>query len=113
MERYRIIGMITVAILIVYSIVSIAIGPSKTLLRENLEKQQFQGIIQKKMIDTNDHFGNKIIINGLKQPIHWDLAAEIAEGDSVIKLKGKTFITVYKQNGQSFKYDLVNNKKYY
>lgn len=112
MNKSRIIWSIIVAGLITYSVIMIRIGPSKNLLKRNLEKQKFEGVIEKKIIDTNDHFGNKIVINGHKQPIHWKLSSELDIGDSVIKLKGKSFITIYKQNGLKYKYDLLKNKKY-
>ncbi|SHF40005.1 hypothetical protein SAMN05444377_10820 [Flavobacterium fontis] len=110
MNKFKFIWFLFVIGFVIFSITMILKGPSKTLVFENIEKQEYDGVIQKKIIDTNDHFGNKIILNGYKQSIHWKLATVIEEGDSVIKQKGKTYLKIYKLNGDIIIFDLVNNK---
>lgn len=111
MNKFKLIWFLFVIGIVIFSITMIFKGPSKTIEIENIERQEYSGKIQKKLIDTNDHFGNKIVINGYKQSIHWKLATIIEEGDSVVKLKGKTNLKIYKVNGDVMNFDLVNNIK--
>lgn len=111
MERIRIGWIILVGILVVFSIIMINRGPSESTLIKNTERQNFEGIVKNKFIDTNDHFGNKIIIRGVKQPVHWKFYMLIAEGDSIIKKRGNTTAEVYRPDGTFFIYDLIDNIK--
>lgn len=111
MERIRTGWIIFVGILVVFSIIMINRGPSESTLVKNIERQNFEGIVKSKFIDTNDHFGNKIIIRGVKQPVHWKFYMLITEGDSIIKKRESVTAEVYKPDGTFFTYDLINNTK--
>ncbi|MFA7445197.1 MAG: hypothetical protein WCY89_04570 [Flavobacteriaceae bacterium] len=111
MKRVGIAWNILVGVIIVFFIIRIIRGSSESILIKNIERQSFEGIIEKKFIDTNDHFGNKISIKGVNKPIHWKFYMVIAEGDSIVKKRGDTTVEIYTPDGAFFIYDLIDNTK--
>lgn len=100
-----------IVVLIIYFIISLSLGKSKNLDADNIKKQSYSGYILEKIIDTADHFGNKIVLkNGNRQPIHWKFSTYLEAGDSVSKKEGDSCATLQKKDGSLIIYDLINNK---
>lgn len=106
----NILSLLTV-VLIIYFIISLSLGKSKNLDADNIKKQSYSGYIVEKIMDTTDHFANKIILkNGNMQPIHWKFSIYLEVGDSVSKKEGDTCATLQRKDGSLSIYDLINNK---
>lgn len=100
--------------LITYFVISLSLGKSKNLDGDIIKKQSYSGYIIEKIIDTNDHFANKVVLrNGINQPIHWKFSIYLEIGDSISKKEGDTCATIKKKDGHLIIYDLMNNKIIY
>lgn len=111
MKNLRVIWIVIFVLIVVFAVINIQLGPSKDLLLQNIEKQDYNGFVKGKIIDKADHFGNKILLNTGKQSVHWKFYMIIEIGDSVVKKKGLSKAFIFKRNGKVFTYDLVKNEK--
>jgi hypothetical protein len=106
----NILSLLTV-VLIIYFVISLYLGKSKNLDTDNIKKHSYSGYIVEKIIDTADHFANKIILkNGNRQPIHWKFSTYLEAGDSVSKKEEDSCVAIQKKDGSLIIYDLINNK---
>ncbi len=71
----------------------------------------FSGVVKETYIDKYNHSARTILlINGSKIVTNPFLSSEIRAGDSIEKKTGDSCVKIYKKNGKTVIYNLIDNK---
>lgn len=66
---------------------------------KNIQEQQFQGVVIDKKFEKFNHNASMIYLNNnIKVAIFGEFWPKVNIGDSVVKKKGETFWTIYRNN---------------
>lgn len=105
-NKYRLLAVIIIFLIIFFIGKRLEIGKDlhARMLEQRIE-ESYSGFVKKKYIDSTEHNVPKLLISDTIIALDTEFWNKIAIGDSIVKLHGKPYITVYKAGGRKLVLD--------